>query len=329
MRHLRPLCGLLTLALVLAHAPSFTHAQGASAGGLAAAPAAGAGATPAAGAAAGPELSAQSIASSVGGGSLGTVQTGGSLLSCTIYFKIAELPAVRPVQCGCILLTRQTVMQSGPWTLLTLLSDTRAGISATPELTQSITKPPLKAVPITVTPVAAAPAKPTPRGGLATCTFNVRGTRELLITAANAAVSITYRVWGCAAPSDAACILAYHFILHRALMWPLCIHMYFWLRSHKRELGGCGRSGHWHSHDFVHRRRRPTGHLWSRRQQHRLQCQAHRCVPPAQRTFACTCWIRMVPRAYWWAFLVVKGSSSSEWVNEWVLGGGSIGSTSL
>lgn len=78
MRHLRPLCGLLTLALVLAHAPSFTNAQGASAGGLAAAPAAGAGATPAAGAAAGPELSAQSIASSVGGGSLGTVQTGTS-----------------------------------------------------------------------------------------------------------------------------------------------------------------------------------------------------------------------------------------------------------
>jgi hypothetical protein len=83
MRLARSLCGVLSLALVLAHAPASTHAQGANAGGLAAAPAAGTGASagglgtaPASGTAAGPELSAQSIASSIGGGSLGTVQTG-------------------------------------------------------------------------------------------------------------------------------------------------------------------------------------------------------------------------------------------------------------
>lgn len=73
-------------------------------------------------------------------------------------------------------------------------NDPCAGISATPELTQSITKPPLKAVPITVTPVAAPPAKPTPRGGLATCTFNVKGTRETLTMVGDAAVSTTHRV---------------------------------------------------------------------------------------------------------------------------------------
>lgn len=51
------------------------------------------------------------------------------------------------------------------------------GITEAP-VSQTITKPPLKAVPVTVTPLAAAPAKPTPRGGLATCTFNVEGSRE-------------------------------------------------------------------------------------------------------------------------------------------------------
>jgi hypothetical protein len=85
-----------------------------------------------------------------------------------------------PRQVRLLTLTGQTVKQSGQQSLLTLLSDTCAGISATPELTQSITKPPLKAVPITVTPVAAAPAKPSPRGGLATCTFNVKGSRGSL-----------------------------------------------------------------------------------------------------------------------------------------------------
>ena len=191
MRHLRPLCSVLTLALVLAHAPHFTHAQGASAGGLAAAPAAGAGATPAAGAAAGPELSAQSIASSVGGGSLGTVQTGGSPLPCTIWLHTLSFLQSALSSAAAVFSTGQSVESAGRRTLLMLLSDTCAGISATPELTQSITKPPLKAVPITVTPVAAPPAKPTPRGGLATCTFNVKGTRESLTMVVDAAVSTT------------------------------------------------------------------------------------------------------------------------------------------
>lgn len=76
MRQMQPLCGLLAVALLLAHAPALSNAQGASAGGLAEAPAAGAGAAAGAGDAAGPALSAQSIASSMSGGSLGSVQTG-------------------------------------------------------------------------------------------------------------------------------------------------------------------------------------------------------------------------------------------------------------
>ena len=49
-----------------------------------------------------------------------------------------------------------------------------AGITSAP-VDNMITKPPLKAVPVTVTPVGAGPAAPTARGGLATCTFVVRG----------------------------------------------------------------------------------------------------------------------------------------------------------
>jgi len=77
MRCVQRLAGLLALALVVAHVPAYTNAQ-AGAGGLATAPAtATAGGATAAAPAASP-LSAQSIASSINGGSLGTVSTGGS-----------------------------------------------------------------------------------------------------------------------------------------------------------------------------------------------------------------------------------------------------------
>lgn len=49
------------------------------------------------------------------------------------------------------------------------------GITTAP-VDQMITKPPLKAVPVSVTPLTPAPTAPATRGGLATCTFTVRGT---------------------------------------------------------------------------------------------------------------------------------------------------------